>query len=210
MRSKALVLLGGLGFALALVACEQIINLDKFKKCGVEADCGASVDAGDASDDAADASDAFVFPDGVSEASSWARWRMDNTPQEVASGAPDASQTSFDAGVSMELFDNVSGLRWSLQTASLDTVTDAATHCEGAGYRLPTRIEIVTLLDSTQPSAPFITPALSSTVKQFNALWTSSYVRPIKNGTLQFWFLDLTTGDMRASTASNQGVLCVR
>jgi hypothetical protein len=214
VRSERLLV--GLGCAFALVACEQIINLDKFQKCGVEIDCGAPDASDDASDasDAGDASDAFAFPDGVSEASSWARWRMDNTPLEVQSGAPDASQTAFDASVSSELGDTVSGLVWFTEVGTATDVTSAASYCTSHGYRLPTRIEIVTLLDSTQPQAtPQITPKLAQAVASADAgvkmLWTSSYVRPV-NGTLQFWFADLTAGNMIQSTAGNVGVLCVR
>ncbi len=214
MRSERLLV--ALGCALALVACEQIIGLDKFQKCDAEIDCGVS-DASDASvdaSDAGDASDAFTFPDGVSEASSWARWRMDNTLIEVQSGAPDASETTFDASVPNELGDNVSGLVWFTQVGTAGDVTSAASYCTQHGYRLPTRIEIVTLLDSTQMlPALQITPKIAQAIATADAgvhtLWTSSYVRPV-NGTLQFWFAELTAGNMIPSPASNVGVLCVR
>jgi putative hemolysin len=215
VRSERLLV--GLGCALALVACEQIIGLDNLHKCGAEIDCGVS-DASDASvdaSDAGDASDAFTFPDGVSEASSWARWRMDNTVLEVQSGAPDASETTFNASVPNELGDNVSGLVWFTQVSTANDVTSAASYCAQHGYRLPTRIEIVTLLDSTQPlPALQVTPKIAQAITTADAgvkmLWTSSYVRPFNGTILEFWFADLNAGNLIQSTAGNVGVLCVR
>jgi len=204
------------GFACVLLACEQIIGLDNFKKCAplgnevCDASLDGDVDADLDASDAGDAIDAFVFPDGVSEASSWARWRMDNTALEVQNGAPDASQFAFDAG-GQDLVDTVSGLRWSQAPAgTASTVTDAAAHCAGLGYRLPTRIEIVTLLDSTQQKEPFIATPFVPLVGNAKSLWTSSYVRPIPQSGLTFWFAELSAGDMKISLPANVGVLCVR
>ena len=205
------------GFACVLLACEQIIGLDNFKKCAplgnevCDASLDGDVDADLDASDAGDAIDAFVFPDGVSEASSWARWRMDNTALEVQNGAPDASQFAFDGSVPPELLDTVTGLRWVQgPVGHAPNVTAAAAYCSGLGYRLPTRIEIVTLLDSTQQKAPFIATPFVSFVQPNESLWTSSYVRPIPQSGLTFWFADLSGGDMKISIPSNVGVLCVR
>ena len=209
------------GFACVLLACEQIIGLDNFKKCAplgndvCDASLDGDVDADLDASDAGDASDAFVFPDGVSEASSWARWRMDNPASEVATGAPDASLTRFDAATPQVLIDEVNGNAWcDAPLGKAGTVTDAQAYCASlpAKCRLPTRIELASLLDSTQQKGPFITPAFVAAVVDAGAtsLWSSSYVRPV-GSEINFWFAELTGGDMRPAPASNNvGVLCIK
>jgi hypothetical protein len=195
-----------------MVACEQIIGLDKFKKCDVDITCES--DASDAAEvdanDAGDASDApFILPDGASEASSWPQWRMDNTPAEVEGGAPSASLASFTPSPPY-LFDNVSQKNfWCVpQIGKAANVTDAANFCASIQCRLPTRIELVTLLDSTQQQTKvFINPAFQQYIDG-GSLWSSSYFRPIDGG-IMFWFADLTSGDMLPSTPANVGVLCI-
>ena len=212
VRSKLAAL--AIASALALVACEQILGLDHFGKCdpggcdagGEDGSFEASVDAGN---------DAFSLPDGVSEASSWARWPMPNTALEVGLGANDASLRAFDASVPGYMIDAVTGLTWYLSigtaTSSFDT---ASSYCKGQGLRLPTRIEIVTLFDSTRKNLPSLPPEFDSALQDAGnpgVLWTSSYVH--QNTTqLQFWYAEVSSGkgDITTSIPELAGVLCVK
>ena len=199
-----------LASVVALGACEQVLGIDKYQKC--DANCGDG-EAESSTGDAGDASaDAFQLPDGVSEASSWPKWRVPNTTLEVQNGAPDASSPNTsvtDGGI----VDNVTGLAWLVPIGSADTIDAAAAYCKSLAARLPTRIELATLLDSTRATPPYIVPALDNAVStaklQKGFLWSSSYVRPIDTQ-LEFWFMALASGDMQQSIAGTAGVLCVR
>jgi hypothetical protein len=202
--------------AASLVACEQIIGLDYFSKCDAsvcdagtnDASLEASVDAG---------SDALTLPDGVSEASSWAQWRMPNTATEVGLGASDASLRAFDASVPGYLFDEVTWLNWSLSMLpQASSFEQAAGYCAQIGARLPTRIEIASLLDSTRPKSQTLPPEFDVVLQDAgnaSLLWTSSYFRPITSNSLELWFAVITngSGDIRPLPyPQNAGVLCVR
>lgn len=204
---------------LAVVACDKIIGLDKY--CST--DCDASVvDSGLDADSDAPVTDAGLdinIPDVVDEATSWARWRMENPVQEVEAGAPVLSQAQFiplaDAGTN-EVFDNVTKLHWSTTSGAASTIDDAAKFCATQlqplnTWRLPTRIEAVSLIDTTQKTAPFIAQTFAPTVSGQFFLWTASYLRPINTSLgLEFWFIQLNTGDVTTSVPGSAGVLCVR
>jgi hypothetical protein len=215
VRSDRLLLLFFAGAA-CLVACDVVLGLDKFDKCdacpseaGIEASDDVVVDA---------PSDAFQLPDGVTEASSWAKWRMENTPYEVDAGASVASLANFDAGTQGIAIDTVTGLTWSLAVGLASTIDGAAKYCAGVlggSWRVPTRIELATLLDSTTGKAPYITPTFAPAVAAATGvgvngnIWSSSYVRPVADP-LQYWFMSLAFGDMVRLQAGSGGVLCVR
>lgn len=216
MRSR-LLLLGG--FVCALLACDAIIGLGEFKKCDdAEAVCAPDA-VSDAQLDAGDASDAFVLPDGVSEASSWPRWRMDNTPFEVQNGAADASRADFDASNDAGVITSaLTKLTWIAQLGFAGTIDEAVAFCSSVNGRLPTRIELATILDSTRkPNSglPYAAPAFDAVLKPDGGsppqtLWSSSYARPIQDP-LHFWFASLKTGDIFVQAPfAGTGVLCVR
>jgi hypothetical protein len=207
VRSK-LIVASIVATAVGLVACEQLLGLDKFTEVEGGPDGGAE-GGGDVASDAPQ--DVFQLPDGVSEASSWARWRMDNTALEVADGASEASLASFvttDAGT---IFDQVSGkLLWNTATNNnIATFAAATAYCSslGGAWRLPTRIELVTLLDTTRPTSPYVSPAFSS-VKAL-LYYTSSYARPV-TGTITYWYVDFIGGDVITSIDTFGGVICVQ
>lgn len=204
---------------LCVCACDVILGLDKY--CGTDCDAGALDAAFDVdATDAADAStDALAIPDVLDEATSWARWRMENPLAEVQAEAGPAvtSLASFaDAAAPSVVIDGVTGLTWSTAPSVANTVEDAAVYCatlQPAGFRLPTRIELVSLLDTTRTSspyieAPFVQPLIAAKAAGGN-LFTSSYVRPIV-GNLQFWVVSITSGEVYKSNGNQSGVLCVR
>lgn len=184
------------------VGCEQILGLDDFTQSDAScqgATCDAGVDTGDV--ETGSVVD-VVIPDVVNQASSWANGSMPSSPAEIEAGANPTTLASFvaiDAGADASVvFDNVGKkLYWNL-AASKGGYTDvqqAADYCTslGAGWRLPTRIELVTLLDSTRPQ-PAASPALTSITS--NKYWTASYVRPITQNGLQYWAIDFSNGDV--------------
>ena len=217
MRSKLVAAFVALALARALFACEDIIGLDKFHKCGSELDCDASTN--DAAVDASDAgaSDVLVVPDVASEASSWPRWRIDNTPFEVDGGASDASLAHFVPSSGNTITDLVAkSLVWKAQLGTASSIEEAAAFCVNIKGRLPTRIEVATLLDSTRAASPYIAPAFDAVVMPDGApppasLWTSSYHRPVDAPKLHYWFASLQTGDMlQQAPSANTGVLCLQ
>ncbi len=207
-RARALVVV----FALFGVACEQILGLGDYKEGDASPCDGCTADAAIDVTDAGPA-DVFQLPDGVSAASSWARWRIQNSGIEVADGAADASLASFvlvgDAGV---IFDNVSkSLSWNVTTpdAGSSTFEQAFAWCAGlpgGSWRLPTRIELVTLLDTTRTSAAFVNPAFDGIVTA-RPHWTSSYERPVSG---KYWFVNFQNGNAEIALPSQGGVICVR
>ncbi len=216
MRSKLVAL--AVVSTLSLVACEQILGLDHFAKCDGSA-CDSALDGSLESGPVDSGSDVFSLPDGISEASSWARWRMPNTLSEVKLGAPDANLRAFDAGTAGVLFDEVTGLYWSMSVGPATTsFEEANAYCAQlpGGWRLPTRIELVSLLDSTRAGTsalvfpPEFDPALADGGSP-PLIWTSSDYRPILNNALQYWYVSSTFGEVIAApNNSAAGVLCVR
>ncbi len=183
------------------IGCEQILGLDDFTRS--DASCeAAACDAGAV--DSGPETSAFdvVIPDVVNQASSWANGPMPSSSAEIEAGANPDSGASFivvDAGSPSVLFDNVGRkLYWNLASSSTDlpTVESAATYCTGLGpgWRVPTRIELVTLLDSTH-AAPMVSPALAAGVASAR-YWTASYVRPIAATGLAYWMVDFANGDV--------------
>jgi hypothetical protein len=105
------------------------------------------------------------------------------------------------------------GLMWQ-QTVDAQSYTwaDAKTYCEGlslVGYddwRLPTRIELVSLVDFTQ-SSPTIDPTgFPNTPSEY--FWSSS---PVAGYSYNAWYVNFSYGNGHNSGVSNTGrVRCVR
>src|SRR5262249_50093925 len=124
-------------------------------------------------------------------------------------------------------FDSVTELTWYEPMPTPDakkTLAEAVAQCAGlttgGKWRLPTRIELVTLLDlsksDTISGAPAATAAseLKSMVKM--AYWTTSGVRPAPSVPVdpnrQFWTVSFEGKTVlgRASATDTAGVRCVR
>jgi len=198
----------------ALDASEETGNAGPFDANGDTAD--EAGDAGVGAMDASDGSDAFDAADGsdatppLDEAGSspppdggpsvdyrWARWVM---PNGADAGLPNPSSYLPIAALDGGVFDRLTGLRWG--NAQVD-VADAG----GAGgacaypWRLPTRIELVSILDTSQAGRPLVNPAFST--MQGRYYWTSSV-----NPQGMHWTVDFTGGRIVPSIAS--AVICVQ
>jgi hypothetical protein len=109
----------------------------------------------------------------------WANWPM---PNPLAAGLPNpASYTIDEFGLTVK--DNVTGLIWE-RKSSLRTLAQTKTHCEGlklngvTGFRIPTRIELISLVDTTvtRPAidgSSFITVGEIVGPEQAYYFWTS-------------------------------------
>jgi len=135
----------------------------------------------------------------------WVHWPMPNPDAAIAPDFPDAgvlpNQMAYDTGAdggASTVRDLVTwgldggGLTWWRASIPATSLDDAWTKCValGASWRVPTRIELISLVDFTQPSgSPTIDPAAfpdTTTV----SYWTSSPV-PGDGGT---WTVSFQTG----------------
>jgi hypothetical protein len=210
------VLVGGLA-----LACNTLIGLDRFDNVACARDCEAGLgdvpdldvevqpDASDGGGDAA-LDVAIPIPEGASP-TSWARWPMPNPPD---AGGFLGTEFSYVSNPDKTVTDQRTNLVWGLtvgaaQSASFD---QAIKYCDnyqsGVKWRLPSRIELVTLIDYTRTN-----PALDTAYfPQVPAgwYWTSSVVRP-PTLPYRFWAVDFASGAVSNSPPDGaRNVLCVK
>ena len=83
----------------------------------------------------------------------WARWKMPNPATEKL-----PNPSSYDTGTPGIVRDKVTGLIWQHPVdPNSYTWADAGAYCahlglDGGGWRLPTKVELYSLIDHTQPS----------------------------------------------------------
>lgn len=195
-----------------LVACNAIIGLSDYK----QGECSGGGSCTDARADTTvvipDTGTDVVFVDaGGTAPVSWARWHMPNYLQD---GSPEASIQSY-AATDGGWYESVSKLTWREPAEpGTKTFSQAQQFCAGLGdgkWRLPTRIELVTLLDLSQPAQqPTIDPKFATTLRQ--AYWTTSEVRPFGNGApRQHWTVDFAKGGLDTAEENDaRGVRCIK
>jgi hypothetical protein len=175
-----------------------------------EAGDGASSSSEDASDGGGGLLDGPGSGDGVAgPVNAWARWPM---PNPDASIGGDSSATLphamvYDAGeggAGGTVFDTVTGLTWQQDGShAAMSESDAVSYCTTQNMRLPTRIELVSLVDFTQH--PTINPTTFTGTK--NYYWTSSPVAG--DAASLYWTVDFTDGLVHNNATGNY-VRCVR
>jgi len=191
----------------------------------VEADAVVEADAPDGGSPDADAAlegggpDAEAGPDVLGDVSAdandvgtvdpehrWARWHMPH--ESVPEGGVDAGPYRADASaVDGGYFDNITQLRWSISPTNQMSLGEAAGVCADllGGYRLPTRIELVTLLEPTR--TPPYHSMLTGDVET-GEYWTLSEVR--NQSTPSRWVADFETGEVKPRDESAKAyVRCV-
>jgi hypothetical protein len=210
--------------AFAMSACAGILSLDEFQKGECPgAKCGDGGDLPDAftSEGGSDAGP-DVKIDGApgTEPVSWARWPM---PNYDAGAVLLPHQLDYDAGTTDEVTDKTTGLTWRRKPLLGDfSIEDAKAACAkepNGPWRLPKRIELVTLLDYGQSAAPFIDRVAFPSFPAV-PVWSSSPVReldlpsrPQDNKPItKYWTVDFRTGSVDATDLAGppQRALCVK
>ena len=186
-----------------------------------EGETGAATAVEAGTDDASDAADAFDAtidaapdaPDGdAGDASdtgppdagplinyAWARWRM---PNGADSGLPNPAQYTPIAGMDGGVLDTITRLQWGPVVTGIGSLDAGVSACSPA--RVPTRIELVSILDTSQ--SPLVNPAFTSLLSTApNAtFWTAS--SPTSMGP---WTVSFASGFVLPSYGAT-AVLCVQ
>jgi hypothetical protein len=220
---RRLVLVTALALPLAL-ACNGLIGLSDFDRvectggrCG---DGGASFDATlvDGPDGALDA--APVDAAGMKPVS-WAAWRMPN--YDAGTDATDNPMSYSPTGDAVGVRDDVTSLVWRHPMpaeAASKTFDDAQKLCASltpGSWRLPSRIELVTLLDLGQASSkPKIDPVFQSPAPgtSLSKYWTFSEVRSLPGVATDgrsYWVVDFLSGGVdKLPESAPAAVRCVK
>ena len=229
-RKRATVVVLGT-ISLALVACDTLLGLGSYDEVACAGHCDSGPEGGlpmpDASDaamviesgaDAEAGADGVTVPDGgyppaTAPHELWAHWPM---PNPDASIGPESSTllphpmtyTLAADGGGVTAYDVVTKLSWWRQALSAMTYDAAGSACAnvspGGGWRVPTRIELVSLIDFTR------TPTIETTTFLDAGgahTWTSSAV-PGDGGPSEYWDVDFSTGLTGHGSAPSQ-VICV-
>lgn len=216
MRSRrTLFALLAAAFPTAL-GCEAILGLDGYRKV-----------SGDAAPDDAGDDRPVLFVD-ASPASRWARWIMPNARPPNAGppdgGSPDGGplvpneavyrqvSTPANGGNVSAIEDMTEGgpnLVWLLDVVERSSLVEARSYCESLGFRLPTRIELVSILDVAQSTPPRVPPEFGS--QGAGLFWTDSPVLLYPSGATQVWAVDFGSGGVIPSpTTGSKFVRCVK
>jgi hypothetical protein len=196
------------------IACNSIVGLDEYQKVDcTPGHCDGGLDAVSA-DVAADTnrSDVVVIVDaGGTSPVAWANFKM---PNYVPTGADAASVDNkmFYAPATGGFADGVTGRVWyeaaDMQTAPI-SYADAQKYCAGlkvgGTWRLPTRIELVSLLDLTRVPAA----AAQFATMRAQAYWTSSEVRPF-GADRKHWTVSFAGDAVLSSAPEGGGIAGVR
>lgn len=197
LGSTALLAFGGL-------ACNAILGLSDFDKvecsgpnglsCPDDAGIDVRVTPTEAGTDAGDAGVTTGSPPAA-----WANWKMPSWEGGLAP-TPDYRLT----GASDEVLEATTNLVWRKdEQGSFQSIEAAKAKCASltnGPWRLPKRIELVTLVDPTRGETPaMIAPVFTAATKA--RYWTSSEVRP-STSPKQYWVVDFTP-----PTAVNRGAV---
>lgn len=179
-------------------------------------DAGGGADAtdADAGDDAADADatlDAGTDADADAEGGSFAspeasvdhRWPLWRMPNAAGSGLPNEAGYAPVAATDGGVLDLITGLAWESAPFPTKTRGGALSACVYPA-RLPTRIELVSILDTSQPVV-LVNPAFTAVKAAGAAIYWTSSTAP--DGSL--WTVDFGTGIVAPADDGN-AVLCVQ
>ncbi len=213
----------------AVSACELVLGLGDYSKGdggpdGIDGGLEASLDA---------PSDTATIPDVFSTPADWAKWRMPNPSFKLSNDAStDAKYNtgavasvgpfSFDGGTFTLYADRYqgedagTGLLWIFEPSASNSVKDfaaATTYCANRGGRVPTRIELLTLVDFSQTSGTRTVSGVPQGAIGPQRYWTSSLVRPYSpDSGIQYWAVsfDTKSTDLVSTAAGNDLVVCLR
>jgi hypothetical protein len=214
---KRLAFAGVVAIAVPIfVACNGIIGLSDFEKV----ECGGRRCADGPITPANEGGVDVVVGDAAAEARgadpvSWAQWPMPNY-DGGAEFLPNPLQYEIVAGDNLKSTPGTN-LVWRRLPlpGGQRTLDEAKTACanltDSGPWRLPKRIELVTLLDFGRVAPPFIDPGFTG-VRNIR-VWTSSELRPFAGTPAAYWTVDFGTGVVATLPASPNDVadvLCVK
>jgi hypothetical protein len=225
-RKRALLAVLGVVLPGAL-GCEAILGLDGYQKVDGGNDAGTDgVGYVDAPQDAVDETPLYN-PD-ASVASRWARWIMPNAPVPADGGTDvDAGPTVQNQAVyaivkvaigdggadaQVEVVEDLTAVQdaapqhfWLRSVVEKDSIAEAEAYCASLGFRLPTRIELVSILDAARSTPPLVDPVFTDA--GVGSFWTSS---PMPSKT-EIWTVDFASGAIGAGSLSGRKfVRCIR
>lgn len=197
MTSRSCTSLACLLSVLALQAtgCNAILGIDE-PPPGTPGGDDGGLDQGDDPVDGGPLGPGMAHPDGavaheagvqpVPDPHSFASWPM---PNPLSSGT--AHALSYDLTSASVVTDKVTGLRWQrAASTALYSWEEGKKYCEalvvdGKSYRLPTRIELLSLLDPTRIAPAIDSQAFPSTASE--PFWSSS---SFAGGRADAWSID--------------------
>jgi hypothetical protein len=140
----------------------------------------------------------------------WAQWLMPNSAGDVAAGAPNPEAYADNGDGTV--MDTVTGLMWQQAVpATTYTWADAVAHCTTltlAGHddwRLPSRIELVSIGDDSQRTAETDSTAFPRTPSGY--FWSSSRVTGVPSDA---WSVVFLGGTFSVVADDPNNVRCVR
>lgn len=223
--SRRILALLALASVPAMAACQLVLGLNDYTEGPADSGGGLESGAPDASDGGFDSG---ALPDVFSSDVAWARWRMPNPSIPTDSGAnynsstftqigvytPDGSTASYPVFTDHLLADPEAGtsLQWIFpQDLSAMTQEKADAECAARGARLPSRIELVTLIDFSRDGGRQMPGLGGDGGLKPQRYWSRSPVRPF-DGTLHFWTVSFSDGNPVAAGNANDDyfVACLR
>lgn len=189
------------------IGCNLLLDVDGYAKDDAGVDAGPRPDAGSDASRPDAAEDATSPPPGAL-AGSWARWIM---PNGVEAGVSPSIYEVIDANQVVERKSDRTWWRTATLASSFEKATEA---CKKLGsYRLPTRIELVSLLEFGPRQEPtYFAKALGLDGAAALRYWTRSYVLPAGPDGYLFWMVDFGTGAtvQEKPSGAGYGVVCVK
>jgi hypothetical protein len=161
---------------------------------GIDATADAAVDTGI---DAADSGGGFTTPEaGDATDFEWPLWIMPNGSE---AGLPNPAKYSPVAGTDAGVFDQITHLSWGNAQTGISSLASATSWCSPP-WRLPTRIELVSILDTSR-SPVLVNPVFTSI--QGLPYWSSSVTPAGKS-----WTVDFGSGAV-ATTTAGAAAICI-
>lgn len=199
-----LLVAGALGFG-----CNLLLDVDGYRRIDASS---SPQETGSPDEDAGADADADANVDGDvppgALAGYWAQWTM---PNGIEAGIS-PSRYSFKAGNTV--FDEITGLTWSRSVGTASSYEKAREACTNRGpYRLPTRIELVSLLEYQVRQEPtYFAKELGLDGPIPLRYWTRSYVLPTSSAGYSFWMVDFSNGTtvQEKPSGAGYGVVCIK
>lgn len=211
-RRRLAAVAGAAALGASLLACNAIIGLSDFEK--IECTNFICPDDGGTDGpvvvrDGGDAGEAEPVTPGADPVA-WARWKM---PSWADAGVDPRPEYSVNGNEVTET--GSTNLVWTKGDLGSATYDEAVKKCgalPGGGWRLPKRIELVTLLDFGRGSGPSA-PSVFDT-KELD-YWTSSQLRTVSGLEAKYWVVDFRNPSevqklVTTKAANNSAVAMVR